>query len=60
LGPPARREELLAQLDADGRRALEPRLHGPAGLDLGGEGAEAIALSIAADLLRHVSGRHQA
>ncbi len=52
LGPRARREELMAQLTPAERTALSPRLHGPAGLDLGGEGPEAIALSIAAGLLR--------
>jgi len=54
LGPRARREELVAQLAPAAREALLPRLHGPAGLDLGGEGPEAIALSIAAALHRHV------
>lgn len=52
LGPPGRRDELLAELDATQRAALLPRLHAPAGLFLGGEGPEAIALAIAADLQR--------
>jgi xanthine dehydrogenase accessory factor len=34
------------------RAALAPRLHAPVGLSLGGEGPEAIALAIAADLQR--------
>ncbi|HEX5693022.1 MAG TPA: XdhC family protein, partial [Arenimonas sp.] len=53
LGPPARRDELLAQLSHEEREALRPRLHAPAGMPLGGHGAEAIALAIAADLQRH-------
>jgi len=52
LGPPARRDELLARLGAAERAALGPRLHAPVGLPLGGEGPEAIALAIAADLQR--------
>ena len=53
LGPPARRDELLAQLTENERAALRPRLRAPAGLPLGGHGPEAIALAIAADLQRH-------
>lgn len=53
LGPPARRDELLMQLDEGARVALRGRLHAPVGLPLGGEGPEAIALSIVADLQRH-------
>jgi xanthine dehydrogenase accessory factor len=52
LGPPARRDELLARLSDTERAALGPRLHAPVGLPLGGEGPEAIALAIAADLQR--------
>jgi xanthine dehydrogenase accessory factor len=52
LGPPARRDELLAMLDPADRGALRPRLRAPVGLSLGGEGPEAIALAIAADLQR--------
>lgn len=50
LGPPARRDELLAQLTKEQRVALERRLRAPVGLQLGGEGPEAIALAIAAEL----------
>lgn len=50
LGPRARRDELLARLTAEERSALGARLHAPVGLPLGGEGPEAIALAIAADL----------
>jgi len=52
LGPPARRDELLARLTPAQRAALEGRLHAPVGLRLGGEGPEAIALTIAAELQR--------
>ncbi len=57
LGPPGRRDELLAQLSPNQRDALRPRLHAPVGLPLGGEGPEAIALAIAADLQRHFNTR---
>jgi len=50
LGPRARRDELLARLTAGERTALESRLHAPVGLPLGGEGPEAIALAIVAEL----------
>ena len=57
LGPASRRDGLLAQLDEDARTALEGRLHAPVGLALGGEGPEAIALSIVADVQRHFAQR---
>jgi xanthine dehydrogenase accessory factor len=50
LGPASRRDELLARLEARERAALQHRLHAPVGLPLGGEGPEAIALAIAAEL----------
>ncbi len=49
LGPPSRRARLVAELGAAGE-SLAGRLHGPAGLDLGGRGPAAIALSIAAGM----------
>lgn len=52
LGPPARRDELLERLTPAQRAALDGRLHAPVGLKLGGEGPEAIALTIAAELQR--------
>lgn len=55
LGPPARRDELLQQLDAANRAALADRLHAPVGLNLGGHGPEVLALSIAAELQRFFS-----
>ncbi|MEO7917539.1 MAG: XdhC family protein [Dokdonella sp.] len=50
LGPPRRRDDLLALLTPEQRDSLTPRLHAPVGLPLGGHGPEAIALSIAAQL----------
>lgn len=50
LGPTRRREDLFRVLAPDARDALLPRLRSPVGLDLGGHGPEAIALSIAAQL----------
>ena len=49
LGPRARRDRLLAEL-GDERSNLDGRLHGPAGLDLGGRGPAPIALSIIAEI----------
>ena len=49
LGPAGRRERLLSDLGAVGSK-LEGRLYGPAGLDIGGRGPSAIALSIVAQL----------
>jgi len=56
LGPVRRRDDLFRVLPADTREALLPRLHSPVGLHLGGSGPEAIALSIAAQLQRHLHG----
>jgi xanthine dehydrogenase accessory factor len=47
LGPKARTQKLLAAL---GRDDWPKKLHTPVGLDLGGRGAEAIALSIVAQI----------
>jgi xanthine/CO dehydrogenase XdhC/CoxF family maturation factor len=49
LGPVNRRDRLLAELGAGGE-SLDGRIHGPAGLDIGGRGAAAIALSIVAQV----------
>jgi xanthine dehydrogenase accessory factor len=56
LGPPARRDELLAELDPKDRDALAPRLHAPVGIKLGGHGPEMLALSICAELQRFLAG----
>ncbi|WP_255738010.1 XdhC family protein [Xanthomonas indica] len=50
LGPVRRREDLFRLLSPAQCAQLLPRLHSPVGLRLGGNGAEAIALSIAAQL----------
>ncbi len=49
LGPKDRRRRLLADIGEKGT-ALSGRLHGPAGLDIGGRGPGSIALSIVAEL----------
>ncbi len=54
LGPLHRRERLLAEL-GDDVHDLEERLHGPAGLDIGGRGPGPIALSIIAEMQRHLA-----
>ena len=49
LGPAARRERLLTDLEADADR-IRKRLHAPVGLALGGRSPESIALSIIAEI----------
>jgi xanthine/CO dehydrogenase XdhC/CoxF family maturation factor len=49
LGPRARRERLMQDLGEVAGK-LAPRLHGPAGLDIGGRGPASIALSIVAEM----------
>ncbi len=49
LGPAQRRERLLSDLGGSAEK-LRTRLHGPAGLDLGGRGPAPIALSIVAQM----------
>ncbi|MGO4263423.1 XdhC family protein [Lysobacter sp. TAB13] len=58
LGPTRRREDLFRVLPASARDSLLPRLHSPIGLPLGGDGPEAIALSIASQLQQHLHGGH--
>jgi len=55
LGPAKRRARLLADLGDDGK-GLGERLHGPAGLDIGGRGPAAIALSIIAEVQGVLAG----
>lgn len=57
LGPRRRCEDLFRLLTTAPHAALRARLHSPIGLDLGGRGAEAIALSIAAQLQAWRHGR---
>ena len=56
LGPPHRRDRILGSIE-DLASTLERRLHGPAGLDLGGRGPGPIALSIVAEMQRYLSDR---
>jgi xanthine dehydrogenase accessory factor len=60
LGPQARRDELLAELDDGARAALSTRLHAPVGIRLGGHGPEVLALSISAELQRFVATQDEA
>jgi xanthine dehydrogenase accessory factor len=55
LGPPARRDALLTEIGDIAATQLEPRLYAPVGLRLGGEGPEAIALSIVAQLQHYLT-----
>jgi xanthine/CO dehydrogenase XdhC/CoxF family maturation factor len=56
LGPRARRERLLSEL-GDAAGALADRLHGPAGIDIGGRGPAPIALSIVAEMQKAWASR---
>ncbi len=49
LGPRDRRRRLLEEIGELAEK-LTPRLHGPAGLDIGGRGPASIALSIVAEM----------
>lgn len=55
LGPVDRRKRLLDDLGPDAD-ALRERLHGPAGLELGGRGPAPIALSIVAEIQQQLMG----
>lgn len=59
LGPPARRDELLAELEPAARAVLTPRLHAPVGIRLGGHGPEMLALSICAELQRFFAAENE-
>jgi len=56
LGPAQRRNQLLHLLPEASVRALQPRLHAPVGLPLGGRGPEAISLSVCAQLQQRWAG----
>lgn len=56
LGPKSRGDELLAAM-TNVSPDFRDRLHNPAGLDLGGETPEEIALSIVAEMQRVLEGR---
>jgi xanthine dehydrogenase accessory factor len=53
LGPRQRREDLLKLVSLENQNILRLRLRSPIGLKLGGHGAEAISLAIAAELHAH-------
>ncbi len=53
LGPRDRKTRLLEELGELAEK-LTPRLHGPAGLDIGGRGPASIALSIVAEMHRQL------
>jgi xanthine dehydrogenase accessory factor len=60
LGPGRRAEDLLADVEGLGIELTaeqRERLHAPAGLDVGGEGPEAIALSLLAEVMAVAEGR---
>jgi xanthine dehydrogenase accessory factor len=60
LGPRRRADDLLADIDALGielSAEQRARLHAPAGLDIGGEGPEAIALSLLAEVMASAEHR---
>jgi xanthine dehydrogenase accessory factor len=60
LGPRARTERLLRDLESRGRpfpESMLARLFAPIGLDVGGDGAEAIALSIVSEVSSVLHGR---
>jgi xanthine dehydrogenase accessory factor len=56
LGPAARAARLLENLGNDAH-TLRARLHAPVGLDLGGRSAQAIALSIVAQIMAFLHGK---
>ena len=60
LGPRERTERLLARRAADlgeVTSAMRERIHAPVGLDLGGEGPDAIAIAIVAEVMATANGR---
>jgi len=54
LGPIERRRRLMEDL-GEASANLQDRLHGPAGIDIGGRGPASIALSIVAGMHRHMT-----
>lgn len=61
LGPKRRTERMLGELQARGEAiddTMLEQLHAPIGLDIGGDGPEAIALSIVAEISAVTNGRN--
>lgn len=59
LGPRARAERMLADIAANGESlAGTERMFAPVGVDIGGEGPDAIALSVIAEVSAVTSGRN--
>ncbi|MGB5621172.1 MAG: XdhC family protein [Gammaproteobacteria bacterium] len=56
LGPTARRNALLETLSAEQRAALENRVRGPVGLDIGGDSPGSIALATIAEIHAFLEG----
>ncbi|HET9105957.1 MAG TPA: XdhC family protein [Steroidobacteraceae bacterium] len=50
LGPLARCKRLLTEAGSETSTAIEPHLHAPVGLDIGGNSPESIALAIVAEI----------
>lgn len=57
LGPPGRKQKLLTALGS-AADALQDRLHGPAGIAIGARGPAPIALSIIAEVQRHLAQKN--
>jgi len=57
LGPRDRTDRLLAELEVPPTEADVAALHAPAGLDLGADGAEEVAIAIVAEILAALRGR---
>lgn len=56
LGPAGRRDRLMSEL-SDVADTLQDRLHGPAGIELGGRGPGPIALAIVAEMQQFLNKR---
>ena len=57
LGPRARSERMLAAMTDGERTRAEARMFAPVGLDIGGDGPEAIALSVVGEISAVIDGR---